>query len=321
MKESMMYRTSILCDCVLSLLIAFSHPVTAADAKQPIPTAILPFESRGDVQEEAAQVADLLFANLIVSEHVMLVERQTIDDLFEELKLSKAGIVKADEAVQVGKLTGAKLLITGSVLQVNDDLYLVAKVIGTETSRLAGASVKGSSNADLGELVEQLAAEVDKVVAKKAKLLLPKPVAVDDWLASTRKSLRGKNKKLPSVTVAVTEQHVGQQTFDPAAQTEIERLLTELGFDVIASDNANSARADVLIKGEGLSQFAMSRADLVSVQCRVEVQVIKQSDGTVLTSDAETTLSIDLAEQIAAKSGLQEAARKLVKRLIPKLAK
>ena len=63
----------------------------------------------------------------------------------------------------------------------------------------------------------------------------------------------------------------------------------------------------------------MSRADLVSVQCRVEVQVVKQSDGSVLTSDAETTISIDLAEQIAAKSGLQEAARKLVERMIPKL--
>ncbi|TWT92790.1 CsgG/HfaB family protein [Stieleria varia] len=314
-----MFNTrSILC-AAITLVLAFCGHLSAAEPKLPVSAAILPFESRGDVAEQAAQVTQLLLANLITSESVMLVERQAIDEVFEELKLSKSGAVKASDAVRVGELSGAKLLITGSVLQVNGDLYLIAKVIGTETSRLAGASVKGAENADLGTLVEQLAAEINQVVAQKAESILPKTISVDDWIQQAKKTLKG--KKLPSVTVAVTEQHLGQQTFDPAAQTEMERLLTELGFNVIASDSAAAIRADILIKGEALSQFATSRSDLVSVKCRVETQVTHQADGNVLTSDSETTMSIGLAEQLAAKQGLQDAAQQLVKRLIAKLVK
>ncbi|MEZ5944960.1 MAG: CsgG/HfaB family protein [Planctomycetaceae bacterium] len=301
----------------LAIALCGLLPRVQAEEHLPVATAILPFEARGDVKEEAGQIADLLFANLITSEQLLLVERSAIDSVFDELKLSKAGVVKSDEATQVGKLTGARLLITGSVIQVNGDIYLVAKVIGTETSRLAGASVKGAANSDLGDLVAQLAEEIRAAVEKKQETLLPAAVSEDDWLAAVKKSL--KKKKLPSVTVSVGERHVGQQVFDPAARTECERLLTLLGFDVISADSPNSARADILIKGEAISEFATRRGDFVSVKCRVEMQVIGQSDGSVITSDAETTVSVDLAEQVAAKSGLQEASRKLVGRLIPKL--
>ena len=313
-----MFKVFRLTLCAMVTLFVTVPPASAADeAKLPIPAAILPFEARGDVKEEAAQVADLLFAELITCEELMLVERESIASVFAELKLNQSGVVKAEEVAQVGKLTGAKLLISGSVFQVNGDLYLVAKVIGTETSRLSGASVKGAANSDLGDLVKKLAEEVKLVVAKKSDTLLPKVVADADWLADVKKDLKG--KKLPSITVSIGERHVGQQVLDPAAQTECERLLTELGFEVIDSEDANSVRADVIIKGQALSEFATRRDDLVSVKCRVEVKAMQQADGKLLTSDAETAMSVGLAEQIAAKSGLQATARTLVGRVVTKL--
>jgi len=313
-----MLKFKITSMCFLAMLGIMAIHSPTVTAKTPIPTAILPFDAKGNQDQKASQVADLLFVNLLASDRIMLVERQAVDRVFAELKLSQSGVVQPGQATQVGKLTGAKLLITGSVLQVDGDLYVVAKVIGTETSQLSGASVKGAINDDLGELVKRLAVELNEVIAKSALNLLPQEVAADRWLADAKQTLKG--KKLPTVTVAVTEQHVGQRTFDPAAQTEIERLLTELGFPVVASANANAVRADVLIKGEAISQYATSHSDLVSVKCRVELQVTLQADGRVLTSDAETTIGIDLAEQIAAKAGLQEAARKLVERLLSKVA-
>jgi hypothetical protein len=306
--------------CLTTSTLVILCPITAAaDPRPPIPAAILPFESRGDVKEEASQVTDLLFVNLIASENLVLVERQSIDKLFEELKLSKAGVVNTDEAVQIGKLTGAKLLITGSVLQVNGDLYLVGKVIATETSRLAGASVKGPLNGDLGDLAMQLATQIDSVVEKKAASLLPANNSPTEWIAVVKKQLQG--KKLPTVTVKIPEQHLGQQTFDPAAQTECERLLTELGFTVIAADNPKAVSADIMIKGEAISETAIRRGDFVSVKARVEIQASSQADGKVFASDAETTIQVDLAEQLAGKSGLQQAAQKLLGRVIPQLVK
>lgn len=313
-----MFKVPCLAVCVvMALFIAVQSASGEDDAKLPIPAAILPFEARGDVKEEATQVADLLFAELIACDELMLVERESIATVFAELKLNQSGVVKADEVAQVGKLTGAKLLISGSVLQVKGDLYLVAKVIGTETSRLSGASVKGAANSDLGDLVKALAEEVKTVVAKKSDTLLPKVVAEADWLAEMKNQLRG--KKLPSMTVAIGERHVGESVLDPAAQTEFERLLTELGFEVVDSENANAVRADVIIKGQALSEFATRRDDLVSVKCRVEVKAMQQADGKLLTSDAETAMSVGLAEQIAAKSGLQATARTLVGRVVTKL--
>ena len=313
-----MFKVPCLAVCaVMALFITVQSASAEDDAKLPIPAAILPFEARGDVKEEAAQVADLLFAELIACDELMLVERESIATVFAELKLNQSGVVKADEVAQVGKLTGAKLLISGSVLQVKGDLYLVAKVIGTETSRLSGASVKGAANADLGDLVKSLAEEVKLVVAKKSNTLLPKVVAEADWLAEMKNQLKG--KKLPSMTVSIGERHVGQTVLDPAAQTEFERLLTELGFEVVDSENANAVRADVIIKGQALSEFATRRDDLVSVKCRVEVKAMQQADGKLLTSDAETAMSVGLAEQIAAKSGLQATARTLIGRVVTKL--
>lgn len=296
-----------------------SHVAFAQENRLPIPTAILVFEDRGEAKEEAASISELLFAKLIVSEQLALVERQALNKVLDELKLSKAGVVRVEEANQVGKLTGAKLLICGSALRVQGDLYVIAKVIGTETSRLTGASVKGGSNANLDELISQLAKEINQVVADKADTLLPKVVSTEDWIASTKKLLSG--KELPSVTVKITERHMNQATFDPAAQTECERLLTALGFTVIAADTAQATGADLRIQGEAISEFAARHGELISVKCRLEAKAVSQSDSKVLASDSETTISIDLAEQLAAKSGLQEAARKMFERILLKLVK
>ena len=92
-------------------------------------------------------------------------------------KLNLSGIVAPDEATRVGHLTGAKILVTGSVIEVGNSLYIVAKMIGTETSRVLGQSVKGKTGDELGPLVEKLAEQVaaaitgeaDKLVAKEPK--------------------------------------------------------------------------------------------------------------------------------------------------------
>jgi hypothetical protein len=51
------------------------------------------------------------------------------------------------------------MLVTGSVVRADNSLYLVAKIIGTETSRVLGASVKGTARDDLGNLADGLATE------------------------------------------------------------------------------------------------------------------------------------------------------------------
>ncbi len=261
----------------------------------------------------AAVVVDLLTVKLLTSDRIMLVERNEIDRIYDELKLSRSGIVNSAEANQVGRFSGAKLLVTGSVVQIDNDLFLIAKVMGTETSRIAGASVKAPANADLNELVDKLAAELEKVFSSRATSLLPKMESEEDWVYRINKKFAG--KKLATVSIQLETQK-GQLNL--AAATELERLLKELGFNVVAGDHPNARRAELAVVGEAKSEFAYRRGDWVATRCRIDLQVRSQGDGKVLASDSETYTIFDIAG-LADRDGLQEAIRRLAERVAAKL--
>lgn len=284
------------------------------------PLAILPFQERGrDAAELGPKVTDLLFAQLIVNPDLYLVEREDITKLFDEQELNLSGLVNPAQATQVGYLTGAKIIVTGSVIVADDSLYLVAKIIGTETSRVLGASSKGRAGDELDGLVESLAGSVAATISERAAELVVKPVTREDRIAAVAKAL-GKGKR-PSVWIDVPERHVGQTTLDPAAATELALYCKELGFEVIDHKEGDRKDADVLLIGEGFSQFASRHGNLISVKARLELKALDRETGQVLAIDRQVAVSVDLAEQIAGKSALQDAATSIAGRLLPKIVK
>jgi hypothetical protein len=226
-------------------------------------------------------------------------------------------MVNPAQATQVGQLTGAKLLITGSVLQVGNNLYLVAKIIGTETTRVLGESVKGAVRDDLGSLVEKLAEQVAEKISDQADELIAKPVTREDRLAALKKAIG--NGKRPSVRIDVEERHIGQATIDPAAETELALFCTELGFDVLDRNEGDAGKADVVLVGEGFSEYATRHGNLISVKARLEVKAVQLATGRVLAIDRQVAVEVDLTEQIAGKSALQEAAAEIAERMLPKI--
>ena len=288
-----------------------------APAQTVYPVAILGFEERGiGAKDYGPKVADLLFASLVVNPDLYLVDRADMAKTLSEQSLNLSGAVKADEAAQVGQLTGAKILITGSVIQVDKKLILVAKVIGTETTRVLGASANGNLGDDLGPIVDALAEGVSGVITKQADKLVPKPVAPADRVKAITAKL-GADK--PVVTVKIGERHIGAPAVDPAAETEVVRLAEAVGFEVIDPSVGATDRADVAITGEAFSEVAGRVGGLVSVKARVEVKAVDRKTGKVLASDRQTAVVVDLAEQIAGKAALEQAAGTLAERVLPKL--
>ena len=284
------------------------------------PTAILPLQERGTgAKGYGAKVSDILFATLVAEPDLFLVDRDELSKVVEEQQLNLSGAIKPGEATRVGQLTGAKLLVTGSVVQVDKSLYLVAKVIGTETSRVAGASVRGKATDDLGPLAEELAGKVAAAIREQAHKLVAPPVEVSDRVAAMNKKLGG--AKRPSVRVSIEERHIGQPTIDPAAETEVARFCKGAGFVVVNSKEGTQGQADVLITGEGFSEFAGRLGGLMSVKARVEVKAVDRKSGKVLAIDRQTAVAVDLAEHVAGKTALQEAAAALAERLLPELVK
>jgi len=310
---------------MLACVFAAAQPAFAAEKAAPkkrppvvYPAAILSFHERGaGVKGYGATVADLLFASLVANENIYLVDRADMTKVLKELELNLSGMVKPDEATKIGQLTGAKIIVTGTVIQAGKTIYIVAKIIGTETSRVLGESVKGKVRDEIGPLVEQLGKKVAATIIEKSGKLVAKEVKTADRIAALKKKLGDAER--PSVIVKISERHVGQATIDPAAETEITLFCKDSGFDVIDPAAGMEKQADIIIKGEGFSEFAGRRGNLISVKARVEVKAVDRVTGRVVAVDRQTAVAVDLVEQIAGKAALQKAAATIAERMLPKL--
>jgi hypothetical protein len=201
---------------------------------------------------------------------------------------------------------------------VDKKTYLVAKIIGTETSRVLGVSVDGKSSDELAPLVDKLADQVTETITKHSDKLVAKVASRTDRIAELNKKLKGER---PTVMVIIRERHIGAARIDPAAQTELTKFCRDTGFTVLDPDEALKSKADILITGEAFSETATRQGNLVSVKARVEIKVTDHRTDKILVSDRQTALVVDLAENIAAKTALQEAAAVLAVRALPRLVK
>jgi curli biogenesis system outer membrane secretion channel CsgG len=284
------------------------------------PIAILPFKERGkDAADEIGQkVTDLTFAQLVVDPELHLVDREDLKQVLTEAELSLSGLTNPDTAIKIGNLTGAKLLVTGSVFQVDENIYVVGKIIGTETSRVVGASAKGPSDGDTAELVEKLGAEIIASIRKNAAQLVAEVVDRESRFSDLAKKLS--KQKLPKIFVKIPEQHIGRTTFDPAAETEFVTILKQCGFEVFDAKRGKESDADLILSGEGISEYATRVNHLISVKSRLEIKLVERETGKIIASDRQTSLAVDLAENIAGKQALQNAAADIAERMLDEMA-
>lgn len=303
-------KLTLIAACVFAAARLF-----AADA--PLTVAVFDFDSKDEsVRDLGGKVATLLNVNLSTDPNVVTVERAELEKALGEQEMGLSGTVSPDTAAKVGNLTGAKVLVTGRVFKTDSEMFIVAKIIGSETSRVYGEMVKGGVNASLGDLCETLAKKISADVAQKGDTLVAKVETHEDRVAKIKKALG--DKKLPVVSVRIPEQHFGQHVIDPAAQTELSLLLQQCGFTVV--DDHSTNQPTIEITGEALSEFGMRKGNLQSCRARIEIKAREVNGGKIIAVDRQTSVAVDLAEHIAAKTALQNGAGEIAERLLPKLA-
>lgn len=303
----MKVTTLLLC----GLLTAPASLSSASAAEDVLSVAVFDFFATPEVEGKGEDVSTLLTTLLSTDPGLVLVERAELTKILGEFEVSLSGTIDPQSAAKVGHLTGADVLVTGRMFRTGDEIFLAAKVIGVETGRVFGELTKFEQGEPLSDPVTELAEKLAKRVTENGTTFRAASESREARLVRLKKLVEG--KKLPSVYVSIPEQHLSRRVPDPAAQTEIQKTLQDLGFPLVDKESA----ADAAISGEAFSELGARHANIVSCRARVEVVIKQKAKGDRVRVDRETSVAADLSENIAAKSALQRAGLNLAERLIP----
>jgi TolB-like protein len=78
-------------------------------------------------------VSEMLTTSFVNSGSFKIIEREQLQKVVQEFQLSQSGIIDTSYAKQIGKITGADAIITGSVTKIGNDLRLDARIIDVES--------------------------------------------------------------------------------------------------------------------------------------------------------------------------------------------
>lgn len=333
--------TAISCMVAVAALVAVSNTqgqdtVTHAgkkpkDTLRPITVAVLTFDASDPGNPKLGdELREMVTAVLSGDDRFELVDRTSLAQTLAEHELNLTGLASAEQAIRVGKLVGARILVTGRAFHLGTHNYLAAKLVGTETSRVEAVMVRGDAQQDLGELAMRLCDKItDCVVANARQLTGDDASRVDPLPAMIARASKRRDK--PVLAVVVKEEHiVGPRPailgspVDPAVETELKRILVHAGYTIKDVDQNELADwsgketwpksldgVDLVITGEALSEFGSRIGNLVNCTARAEINAIRRKDGRIVLAERATTRAVDLAENTAGKKALQKAGSQM----------
>lgn len=100
------------------------------------------------VDEETARGIIVFVENAFVNVgKVKVVDRGHIEEIFDEFEFQATGIIDESTAVEIGKLSGADIIVIGSINRVGGLFYLNIKLITVENAEIIGSSIAQAQDA------------------------------------------------------------------------------------------------------------------------------------------------------------------------------
>ncbi len=135
--------------------------------------AVFPFEdanARTEFTKLGQSFTEMLITALIQSEKFNVMERVQLEKILKEQSLSQSGVIDAETAIEVGKLSGLEGVVVGSISQLKTSLEADARLIQVETGKaLAAASSSAHRVDDIRGVANNLASQL----SAKAFLIAP----------------------------------------------------------------------------------------------------------------------------------------------------
>ncbi len=157
-------------------MLAFALAAALAAANDPI-VSVLYFDNPSKHPELEAMrkgFADLLITDLVAWDGVRVVERDRLEDVIKELEFQQTRFVDQAGALKIGKLVGAKYVVTGSLLLRGKELEVTAKITALPEGLVVVAARESAPEDKIYELEQRL---VNQLVAGIDARLKPDAVA------------------------------------------------------------------------------------------------------------------------------------------------
>ncbi len=179
---------------VLMCCLLAAGSVAAAETATPAEkvVAVLPFRnSSADPQYEplADGMADLMVVLLSRAKGITLVERSALEKLLAEWEISIAGLTEEKTQMRVGKLLGAKYILTGGITVLKGRLKINAHIFEVESARLLQSKEAEGSLDRLHETAQDVASKLMKDIEIELPPL--KPEAIDKSPEANLHFMRG----------------------------------------------------------------------------------------------------------------------------------
>jgi TolB-like protein len=166
------------------ILVVGLLPVRAARAGEPQRIWILPFEQLHE-DRSIEHLRDTLPALLTVaisqSGDDLVIDRQLLNELLEELSLTLEGLTSRADRHRIGKLLGATVMITGSYTLQSGGLLVNMRAIDLETGIITATSTISGTTGEPRELIGELYQAVLAAVGQKLPGLPPGLIDRAPW--------------------------------------------------------------------------------------------------------------------------------------------
>ena len=114
--------------------------------------AVVDFDGKGVSVIEASALTDRFASELFNLGVYRLIERERVGEILEEQGFQQSGCTTAECAVEVGKMLGTELIITGSISKVGNVFSVSARIVNVETGEIETTGVYDHMG-NIGELL------------------------------------------------------------------------------------------------------------------------------------------------------------------------
>jgi TolB-like protein len=300
---------SLLVICSISL----AHAGSINPLKPVFPTAVFPFDARGDkVKSMGPVMSEMVFAELSADTQFVLVDLASTKVAVEKAALERSNDVDVKEAGQVGLRLGVQIVVVGSVVETAESVYVIAKIISTQNGHVLGASVKGGAGDNLAVLAEAIAQKISEVVDQDGSTLLASVDSPDLCVSFLNQTLGTMVR--PNVMLTVKEQHIGDAMVEPVVEALMMQVLAGSGF-VATNHFPDGMPSGVAVDVKAVSELSLQRRDVVAARVWLEYKAMDRATGKVVAGSTQYAAGVGRSESEAATMALQQATGLVLKQL------